>query len=189
MEETQQILRTEHSVMEKTHILSTVFAHSLDGMAFIDADMMIIAVNGSFLRQLHLGKVEVNGLAIETVHPEWAQQMSTVYQHVLMTGKAYQESAYPIYGLMDDERLTYWDISVSPVYDQDEFFLGWLHVQKDVTERIHAQQARDILFQQLREVNEQLATAINDENVKVSVFKEQNTPDITVDLNRTNDNT
>ena len=121
---------------EQTALLSTLFAHSPDGVAFIAPDFIILSANETFAEQACLPFDQVIGRHGSEVFSDWTEQVRHIYQKVGEGGKAFQAEAYPVeFKNQAQWGISYWDTSVSPVYGSDNVFQGYLLLMHEATER------------------------------------------------------
>ena len=140
------------SAREESALLSTVFAGSPDGMAFLDPNLVIRAANETFARQVRVPLSQLPGSTAEDVIRGWSEQMSHIYDEIRTTGEPFHSDALPFVFRGQPERgLTYWDISISPVYGTDGVLLGYLRLSREVTERKSAEKEHRRLQRDLHE--------------------------------------
>ncbi|MCL5962205.1 MAG: PAS domain-containing protein [Chloroflexi bacterium] len=164
------------SLEEESALLSTVFARSPDGMAFVDRNLVIRAANESFATQMRGPLHQMLGRHLREAIPGWAEQVERVYRKVRKSGKPFHAGAQPFEFKQQPERgVTYWDSSVSPVYGANGSFLGYLLLACDVTERIRGEKERDRLLEQLREGGERFRMLV--ENARDIIFRYQIRPE------------
>lgn len=139
-------------------LLSALFAHSSDGMAYIDPipSLTIRAANESFAESMRMPLAEMTGRSVEDLFPSWMGQVGHLLREVQETLSPTSEEGYP---LELDGRLetgvTYWDTTVSPVVGSGGKFLGSLLVHREVTEHKRTDSSRERLLEELKEVNRQ----------------------------------
>ncbi|MBI2953312.1 MAG: PAS domain-containing protein [Chloroflexi bacterium] len=142
---------------ERSALLSLVFTHAVDGMAFIDPHFIIRAVNDTYVAQVGIPACDMIGHALEDIFPGWTEQAKLIYEGVRATGEPFRSEAHPYIFQGERERgVTYWDVSISPVHGANGAFLGYLLAHRDVTERRKMEQERERTVEQLRKVNAQL---------------------------------
>ena len=139
-------------------LLSALFAHSSDGMAYIDPipSLTIRAANESFAEKMRMPLAEMTGRSVEDLFPSWMGQVGHLLREVQETLSPTSEEGYP---LELDGRLetgvTYWDTKVSPVVGSGGKFLGSLLVHREVTEHKRTDSSRERLLEELKELNRQ----------------------------------
>lgn len=138
-------------------LLAAVFAHSPQGMVLIDEAFTILAVNPSFARQVHREADELMGADAHVVLKPWFDYMQPIYRKILKNGRSYHNAEFSVQERRG--KVSYWDITVSPVLDPKGQVRSFLHVQSDVTQRIRTQKMKELSFEQLLAAHEQLASS------------------------------
>ncbi|MCL4533842.1 MAG: PAS domain-containing protein [Bacteroidetes bacterium] len=148
------------TVEEQAAILAAVFARSPDGMLYISPDGVVRAVNASSAQQTRLHPGGMIGRSPEEVFPSAKDRIGRICEEVRETGKPFQAEAFSFEFKDQPERgLTYWDLSISPLYGTDGAFLGYLVLHREVTKRQRAEEERQRLPDQLQAMNQRLAVA------------------------------
>lgn len=123
-------------------LLSTTFAHCPDGMMFIDPGYVIRAANDTAARQIGSPVDQIVGHPVEAITPSWTEQVGHIFADVRETGMPFRSMAFPFEFKDQTERgVTYWDLTVSPIYRAEECFLGCLLLLHEVTERERGEDA------------------------------------------------
>lgn len=143
---------------EGAALLSALFAHSPDGMAFIGPlpDLTIRAANEAFARQMRVPLEQMVDRPAEKVIPDWMMHAGHLFREVQEALKpcTKENSPFEIKG-RPDMGVTYWDTTVSPVVGPDSDFLGSLLIGRNVTERKRTVAERERLLEELKEANRQ----------------------------------
>ena len=148
------------SAEDQSAVLSEVFAHSPDGMAFIDPDLNIRAANESFGRQIGVPLGKIVGRSVEEVIPGCTEQLGDICRAVRQSGKPFSAEAYPLEFVNQPEQgITYWDCSISPIFSGENTFSGYLLLQREVTGRKRAQEREAESMAALRLTDERLLAA------------------------------
>lgn len=140
---------------DQKEFLSTVFAHSPVGMAFLDPNLIVQSANYRYARQICSTVRELIGKHASEIVPGWHEH----FANVDWANKAtpFEVKAYPYRFPAPSQRgVTYWDASFAPICGQQGRFLGWLFMQRDVTKIIRSMQERDFLLERISQTNDQL---------------------------------
>ncbi|MHB1130807.1 MAG: PAS domain-containing protein [Chloroflexota bacterium] len=122
------------------HLLAALFAHSPDGLAFIDADLFVRAANPVFARYLGKPLTAVVGRPSDGQISGLADATGALLRRVRETGEPHRAEAQPLtLAGQGESGTTYWDSTITPVYDDGGAFGGYLLWCRDVTERVRAQ--------------------------------------------------
>ena len=144
--------------LEEGRLLASVFAHSPQGMIFLDENNSILAVNPSFARQVRREMSELIGFDVRKALPRWYEAIQPIYAKVAKTRRYYCNPEFSLE--QRKNHIVYYDITVSPVVDSERRVIAYLHVQSDVTKRTRAFQLKELSYQQLLAAHEQLAATI-----------------------------
>ena len=121
------------------NLISAIFEHLHDGLAYIDPYLVIRAANRVFADQMRCSLEDLVGRPAEEAIPGWTEQVSPIYHQVRETGQSFRNGAHPFVFREQPERgTTYWESTVFPVYEPDGEFEGYLLVHREVTERVRA---------------------------------------------------
>jgi len=140
----------EQSVVADACLLSVVFARSPEGMAFIDPDFVVRAANPSLARQLGIPLEGIVGHPCEQVMPGWKARLEDLCRAARESGRPFEAEGCPLEARAGARpEVTYWDLSVTPVFETDAAFVGCLLLMQEGTERKRAKEERERLLEQL----------------------------------------
>jgi PAS domain S-box-containing protein len=134
---------------ESNILISTLFASSMDGLAFITPDFKVRYANEPLVRMVKIPIEKAFGNPIEHLIPWWSQ-MDEVCQKTRLTGEHFVTDFYPFYFENQPERgITYWKITIAPVNGTEDVFLGWILVLRDVTKNKQNEDEKVMITQEL----------------------------------------
>ncbi|TAK36601.1 MAG: PAS domain-containing protein [Chloroflexota bacterium] len=157
---------------KQASLLSAIFQHSPDGMAFIDTDLVILAANKTFAEQIRVPLDQITGQPGDQIIAGWTERVGHIYREVRDTGEPFKFEAYPFIFQDQPERdTTYWDSSISPVCGANGTFLGWLLLQREVTERVRSERERERLLEEAEAQREMLQKMIENAPAGIAVLR------------------
>ncbi len=162
-----------HSLAGSTGVglLTSILRFSTDGIAFIDPNLIIRAANERFAQQVRRPLEQIMGHPGDEVTPGWTGQVGRIYEQVRGTGQPFHAEAYPFIFQEQPERgTTHWDTTVAPVCDPDGTFRGWLLAQREVTERVRAEEAHEALLREVERRAAELDTILTSVADGLAVF-------------------
>jgi len=121
--------------------MSGVFAHCSDAIALIDPDLVVRVANASFAKSMGRPLKQVIGRTAQEVIPNWTEQLEGICRRVRESGEAFSADAYPLQPKDQPANgVTYWDLTISPIYGEQHVFLGYLLWLRDATARKRAEE-------------------------------------------------
>ncbi len=118
-------------------LLSAIFDNFRDGLAFMDPQLVIRAANRTFAQQMGRRLEEVVNRPAEDAIPGWTAQMEAINRQARESGRPQRGDEHPFQFADQPERgVTYWEYSVSPVFEPDREFGGYLLAHREVTGRV-----------------------------------------------------
>jgi len=146
---------------EQAALVSQLFAHAQEGMAFVDPEKKIRAANASFAAQTRISPQELVGRPLEQVISCPERDVGHTLEQVRESGEPYHGESCPfVFKEAHRRRPTRWDYSISPVFGAEHAFLGYLLLLHDVTKRLKVEQ-------DLREAKEYSERLIETANVLI----------------------
>lgn len=122
--------------------LDQTFTNSPLGVCFLDGGHVIRWANRTFARQNRVDPGALRGRTLTEVSPSWSSQIARIYEHVHESGIGFWAAAHPFVFRDQPERgTTYWNINITPLRSPSGVFLGWLHIQDEVTKQVHTEEA------------------------------------------------
>ncbi len=119
-------------VKNELSLLSKVFTHSPDAFALLDSSFFICAANASFVSNFRVPSNRVIGRPAADVIPGWSEDLKRIFEEVRATGKPFHADAYPFAsGGRLGRKVTYWNITISPVYGTDSELTGYLLLSRE----------------------------------------------------------
>lgn len=121
--------------IEKDHILlDTFFQHSVSPLAFLDKKLNFIRVNAAYARVFKKEPAEFKGHSYFKFYPR--EENEEMFNKVIESRKPFQVFAKPfMYPGHPSWRVIYWDLTLTPILDQNDEVSLLVFSLIDVTER------------------------------------------------------
>ncbi len=133
-------MRTENILTEKTRELETFFKHSSACMVFLDRDFNFIRVNDAYAKVWHRDVSEFPGHNHFEYYP--SDELKEKFERVVETKEPYNVFARPfVFPDHPEWGVSYWDLSLYPVFDDVGEITFLVYVLNDVTERKRSEEA------------------------------------------------
>ena len=142
----------EERIVAVADLLSAVFSRAPEGMAFVDPGCVVRAANPSLARYLGIPVEGIVGHPYEQVIPGWKARLEGICRAARESGQPFEAKGYPLEAQTGVRPgMTYWDLSVTPVFEADGAFVGCLLLMQDGTERKRVEEERKRLLEQLED--------------------------------------
>ena len=127
-------MRTENILSVKTRELETFFKHSSSCMVFLDRGFNFIRVNDAYAKVCHRDVSEFPGHNHFEYYP--SDELKDKFERVVETKEPYNVFARPfVFHDHPEWGVSYWDLSLYPVFDDAGEIAFLVYVLNDVTER------------------------------------------------------
>ncbi|MGE5558570.1 MAG: PAS domain S-box protein [Bacillota bacterium] len=131
-------------------VLNGLFAHSMNGMAFLKPDFTISGANSVFARLFRIPIEKAQGSGAEQVIPGWTGEIRQNCEEAGRTGQPFQyKGRFSAPGSRGERGDVFFHCDAAPLYTNDGEFQGCLLTFLDVTEYRHAAANSEIRLAQL----------------------------------------
>jgi PAS domain S-box-containing protein len=140
---THQLINQHARVNQERGFIEKLLLNLDGGLAYLNGDLVYEVVNPCFAKLFNRKPDEFLGKPAFEVLPEAGNQLRTIFESVVKTGRPFSASNFPLtYTDHGKTQETFWDGSVTPILGDDSKISGILILCFNVTDRVHLQEAR-----------------------------------------------
>ena len=165
----------EQALAQKSDLLEAIFNDIPDAMALADADRRIIKVNSSFMKTFGVSKNEILGKVSRDFYADDADYIKQGEIRFHQTAEV-QLAPYVVNYRRKNGEVFPGETIGAQVLDREGHFLGFIGLIRDITDRLHAEQAVRDSEAHYRAIFEQAQDAIVIGDLKTHRFIEFNEP-------------
>ena len=140
-------LVTQHArINEEKQFMEKLLLNLEGGIAYLNGELVYEIVNPAFAGMLGRRPEDFLGKKAVEVLPDMDMQLRQIFESVVKTGAPFRASNFPLrYNDRGQRRQTFWDGSVTPIFDEKKRISGILILCFNVTDRVRLQQERNRL--------------------------------------------
>jgi PAS domain S-box-containing protein len=143
---TRQLMTQQARVNDEKQFIEKLILNLEGGLAYLNGDLVYEIVNPAFAAMLGRKPKDFLGKkAFETL-PDLDPQLRQIFEGVVKTGAPFSATNFPLrYNDQGQRMETFWDGSVTPIFDERKRISGILILAFNVTDRVRLQQERNNL--------------------------------------------